>query len=57
MSGKSNIAAESLRLDCEVIYKIFESNATKGDSLLAIVASGLLADMVQMNKQASNYII
>ena len=46
MSGKSNINAESLRLDHEAIYKIFESNATKGDSLLAIVASGLLADMI-----------
>lgn len=50
MSGKSNINAESLKLDHEAIYKIFESNATKGDSLLAIVASGLLADMIQLSK-------
>jgi hypothetical protein len=50
------MANDSLKLDYELIYKVFEQNCLKGDSLLGMVASGLLADMISMSTQSSQYI-
>lgn len=56
LNGRTNIKAEALKLDYEGIYNLFEQNITKGDKLVAIIASGLLADMMQINQQISSFV-
>ena len=56
MSGRSNTKAESLELDSELVYKLFESNCSKGDSLVGMMASGLLADMIPLDAQTGQFI-
>ena len=48
---------EQLKLEVELVYKMFEQNCTKGDTLLGMIASGLLADMIAINAQTSNFIV
>ena len=48
---------EQLKLEVELVYKLFEQNCTKGDTLLGMIASGLLADMIALNSQTSNFIV
>ena len=35
---------------------MFETNGTKGDKLVAIVSSGLLADLMSINQTISTYV-
>jgi hypothetical protein len=49
LNGKSVIPPEQLKIDLELVYKIFEQNCIKGQTLLATIASGLLADMIALN--------
>lgn len=49
LNGKSVIPPEQLKIDMELVYKIFEQNCIKGQTLLATIASGLLADMIGLN--------
>jgi hypothetical protein len=50
------VMPEQLKLEVELVYKLFEQNCTKGDTLLGMIASGLLADMILLNAQTSNFI-
>jgi fused-like protein len=43
-----------LKIDQEAIYKIFEQNCSRGDSLVGMMASGLLADMI--STEQNNFI-
>lgn len=54
--GNQNVTSEMLNLNAEAIYKIFEQNCSKGDSLLGMICSGLLSDMIALNPQTSQLI-
>jgi fused-like protein len=38
------------------VYKLFEQNCSKGDSLVGMMASGLLADMIPLDAQTGQFI-
>lgn len=56
MGGKSNVTPDHLKLDAELVYKLFEQNCNRGDSLIGMMASGLLADMIPLDAQNDNFI-
>ena len=51
-----NTDISALQLDPATIFKLFDQNAIHGEKIVAIIASGLMAEILSLDSQNANFI-
>ena len=51
-----NTDISALQLDPTTIFKQFDQNANHGEKIVAIIASGLMAEILSLDSQNANFI-
>jgi len=46
----------ALQLDTNAIFTLFDQNAIHGEKIVAIIASGLMAEILSLDSQNANFI-